>query len=102
MSALSEIERKLNEALAPTHLRVENESGRHNVPPGSETHFKVVVVSDAFSGQSLVARHRQVYGLLEGEIKGGVHALSIQAHTPDEWRRSSERTSPNCAGGNGK
>lgn len=101
MSVHSEIERKLTEALVPTHLQVENESHRHAVAPGSETHFKVIVVSEKFTGQSLVARHRTVYGLLDAELKHGVHALSVQAHTPAEWEKSSERRSPPCAGGTG-
>jgi acid stress-induced BolA-like protein IbaG/YrbA len=54
------IERKLAERFAPVHLEVVNESGNHAVPPGSETHFKVVLVAPAFDGQRLLARHRLV------------------------------------------
>ncbi len=97
----SAIESKLTEAFAPQTLQVVNESYMHSVPPGSETHFKVVVVSDAFAGRSPVARHRAVNEALAVEIAAGVHALSIEARTPEEWRQIGGRTtdSPKCLGG---
>lgn len=48
------IRKKLTDALNPVHLDVFNESYMHNVPPGSETHFKVVVVSDKFHNMLLI------------------------------------------------
>lgn len=95
------IETKLRQALAPAHLEIVNESNRHAVPPGSETHFKVVVVSDAFDGKSRVARHQQVNGILAAELAGGVHALSLQTHTAGEWVARGGRVlqSPDCLGG---
>jgi BolA protein len=48
------IQKKLKDALNPVHLDIYNESYMHNVPPGSETHFKVVVVSDKFYNMSLI------------------------------------------------
>jgi stress-induced morphogen len=92
---------KLNAAFAPAHLDVLNESHMHSVPKGSETHFKVVVVSPDFAGKPLVARHRAVNATLADELKSGVHALSIQAFTPDEWtaRGGQIAASPNCMGG---
>ena len=88
-------------SFAPTVLEVINESGNHNVPPGSETHFKVVVVSEAFTGQSPVARHRAVNKALAAQLSGGVHALSIQALTPNQWaeRGGVVPDSPPCLGG---
>ena len=56
-----------------------------------ETHFKITVVSTVFSGKPLVQRHRLVYGILEEEIKQGVHALSINAWTEEEWERKREK-----------
>jgi stress-induced morphogen len=53
----------------------------HSVPKGSETHFKVVIVSDMFKEKSLLERHRTVNQLLDDELKSGVHALSIQGIT---------------------
>jgi len=95
------VERKLADALAPLHLAVENQSGMHSVPPGSETHFKVVVVSPAFAGEGLVARHRRIHALLADELRAGVHALSIEALTPEQWqtRGGAVLASPPCLGG---
>jgi len=97
----SRIEAKLSGALNPVFLDVINESHMHHVPPGSESHFKVVVVSDGFAGKSRVARHQAVNALLAEEIAGPVHALSIQAHTQEEWqaRGGAVLASPDCLGG---
>lgn len=100
MTIQQRIETKLTEALVPSHLEVINESHMHNVPKGSETHFKVVVVSDAFEGASPVKRHQLVYGTLKEELKAGVHALAITSRTPSEWAESPEANrSPSCMGG---
>ncbi len=69
----------------------------------SETHFKVVVVSQSFSGQPLLARHRAIQACLQSELDNGVHALSIVAKTPEQWAKTSEvKPSPTCVGGFGK
>nr|WP_217910129.1 BolA family protein [Pseudenhygromyxa sp. WMMC2535] len=88
-------------SFAPSVLEVINESGNHSVPPGSETHFKVVVVAASFDGQGLVARHRAVNRALGAELAAGLHALSIQALTPDQWasRGGQIPASPPCLGG---
>jgi BolA protein len=101
MSLKQSIEQKLTKDLRPTHLEVINESHRHSVPPGSETHFKVVVVSDAFRGQRLVQRHQSINGLLAGELADGLHALSMETLTPEEWtaRGGDTLQSPPCLGG---
>jgi stress-induced morphogen len=92
---------KLTAALAPLHLDVMNESHMHSVAPGSETHFKVLVVSPAFESQSLVQRHRTVNDVLADELRAGVHALSIRALTPSQWEAdgASGFRSPPCLGG---
>ena len=95
------IERKLGDRFAPAHLEVINQSHMHSVPKNSETHFKVVVVSDQFSGQGLVHRHRAINQTLADELAAGVHALSIEALTPAQWeaRGGAIRPSPPCLGG---
>ncbi len=94
----------LIEHLQPVHLEVVNESSMHSVPPGSETHFKVVAVSDQFQNQSLVARHRAINHLLSDQLKGPIHALSIHALTPEEWdtKNHAVSESPQCLGGSKK
>ncbi|MCG6658296.1 BolA family transcriptional regulator [Halomonas campisalis] len=99
MSIQAEIEQKL-QALEPTHLVVENESHRHAVPPNSETHFKVTLVSPRFEGLMPVKRHQQVYAKLADELAGPVHALALHLYTPVEWaaRGEDRPESPNCSG----
>ncbi|XP_045129028.1 bolA-like protein 1 isoform X2 [Portunus trituberculatus] len=98
------IKNKLNEALHPSHMEIVNESFMHNVPPGSETHFKILVVSEAFDGLPLIKRHRLVNTTLDEELKTGVHALSIVAKTPAQWSENPQQmeSSPACRGGFGK
>ncbi|MEQ8195680.1 MAG: BolA/IbaG family iron-sulfur metabolism protein [Rhodospirillales bacterium] len=101
MSVQTTIEQKIQQALSPAHLEVINESHRHSVPPGSESHFKVVIVSDVFDGQRLVARQQRINALLADELKGPVHALTMQTLTPAEWRARGGAVpdSPDCLGG---
>ena len=98
MTLKDTIELKLAEAFRPLHLEVVNESGNHNVPAGSETHFKVVVVAAEFGDQRLIARHRAVNAVLASELQGGVHALAIHTYAPDEWHGEAP-DSPRCLGG---
>ncbi len=101
MTVQATIEQKLAESLTPAHLEVINESHMHNVPPGSESHFKVVIVTDAFDGVSRVGRHQRVNGILAKELQDDVHALSMRTMTPDEWtaRGGQVMASPECLGG---
>lgn len=101
MKVQATIEQKLADSLTPAHLEVINESHMHNVPPGSESHFKVVIVTDAFDGVSRVKRHQQVNGILSKELQEDVHALSMQTMTPEEWtaRGGQIMESPECLGG---
>jgi BolA protein len=101
MKIQSSIEEKLNASLAPSYLEVLNESDNHNVPPGSESHFKVTVVSNEFESKMLIARHRIINKLLAEELAGAIHALSIHSFTPSEWSEKNQqsRQSPPCLGG---
>lgn len=90
----------LQRALAPSHLEVVNESGQHAVPPGSETHFKVVVVSGRFEGLPLIQRHRLVHSSVRDLLASDIHALSIHAKTPEQWAEEPRvDPSPPCLGG---
>nr|WP_298250325.1 BolA/IbaG family iron-sulfur metabolism protein [uncultured Halomonas sp.] len=100
MSIQSSIEEKL-QAFEPAFMQVENESHRHAVPPNSETHFKVTLVSDRFEGLMPVKRHQQLYALLADELSGPVHALALHLYTLQEWDASGQARpdSPDCRGG---
>ncbi|MGH1469833.1 MAG: BolA family protein [Cellvibrionaceae bacterium] len=90
----------LERELAPAHLSVENESHQHNVPENSETHFKVVIVSDVFESMRQVQRHQKIYQLLVEQLAGPVHALALHTFSPSEWDDSQKvADSPNCLGG---
>jgi BolA family transcriptional regulator, general stress-responsive regulator len=99
MSTEQVITEKLKQFFNPEHLDVLNESHRHHVPPNSETHFKVVIVSDSFVDKRPLARHREVNQALAFELENGVHALSINTYTQAEWQALEvvPRT-PNCKG----
>ncbi len=100
-SVQNSIEAKIRGALAPAHLEVINESHMHSVPPGSESHFKLVIVSDRFEGEPRVKRHQRVNRVLAQELKENIHALALQTLTPSEWGRRGGTTpeSPPCLGG---
>lgn len=95
------IEMKLQQAFQPEHLQVFNESYMHNVPAGSESHFKVIIVSDTFIEQRLITRHRQVNQVLKDELAHRIHALAIHTYTSQEWQQLQGEApdSPMCMGG---
>lgn len=94
------IEQKLASEFNAEYLQVENESHMHNVAPGSESHFKVTIVSDSFRDQMLIKRHRMVNKTLQQEMQQ-IHALALHTLTPDEWQAGggSVADSPKCRGG---
>ncbi|MBQ4813581.1 transcriptional regulator [Pseudoalteromonas luteoviolacea] len=99
MSMQQQIHAKLADAIACTHLDVINESHMHS--RGSDSHFKVVVVSEEFSGLRLLPRHRRINEVLKSELANDIHALAIHAYTPEEFDESEHQVpaSPNCLGG---
>ena len=101
MSVQADIETKLKTHLQPVHLEVINESSNHNVPPGSESHFKVVIATTAFDGKMLVARHRMINDILADELQNRIHALALHTYTASEWDEVSGKVpdSPPCLGG---
>ena len=91
---------KLSDAFKPECLEVHNESHMHAVPPGSESHFRVLVVSSQFEGLPLIKCHRLVNEVLKEELSSCIHALAIQAKTPEQWKRNRTLAqSPACLGG---
>ncbi|MCP4877156.1 MAG: BolA/IbaG family iron-sulfur metabolism protein [Gammaproteobacteria bacterium] len=100
MSIQAAIEQKLASEYHIDYLQVENESHMHNVAAGSESHFKVTIVSDSFNDQMLIKRHRMVNKTLQQEMQQ-IHALSLHTLTPDEWkaRAGTVANSPKCRGG---
>ena len=86
MNAAELIREKLG-ALAPESISVEDESAQHAGHEGARGgggHYRLVVVSGRFAGQSLQARHRMVYDALGSIMNTEIHALAINAYAPDE------------------
>jgi len=94
-SRAARLEAVLAQAFSPTLLRVVDDSAHHaghaGAQPGGETHYSVLVVADAFRGMNRVARSRVVHAALAAEFAGGMHALSLRLHTPEEAGSSAAR-----------
>ncbi len=88
MSVAATIEEKLTRAFQPTRLNIEDQSHLHaghaGHNPEGESHFHVVLVSEAFADMNRVQRQRAVYAVLAEELKGRVHALSLETRSPAE------------------
>jgi BolA protein len=82
------IRRKLDAAFAPQKLDVVDESDKHaghsGARVGGESHFSVSITADAFTGAPRIQRQRKIYGVLDEELAGPVHALSVKAMAPGE------------------
>ena len=90
------IKNLLIDSLKPSILSITNESHMHNVPEDSESHFKIVIVSNNFKNQSNVKRHQLIYRVLD-DIMKLIHALSIYAFDEDEYKENPiVLDSPNC------
>ena len=77
----AQIEQLIREGLPDATVQVRDYTG------GGD-HFEAVVVSPAFAGKGLVARHQQVYGTLKGAMAGAIHALALKTFTPEEWAQA--------------
>jgi len=93
------IRAKITAALNPSTLEIYNDShlhAHHKAMQGStsrETHFRLVITSDAFASKMQPARHRMIYALLRDEMaqEGGIHALQLRTLTPEEEERQRKR-----------
>lgn len=86
MDRIAAITERLGRALAPVQLELRDDSHHHagHAGHGGAGHFAVRIVSEQFRGLNLVQRHRLVYAAVADLMPGEIHALSIQAHAPDE------------------
>ena len=83
----AQLQQRLQHALQPSHLEVIDESLQHHGHAGANgtgfgTHFRVRITAQAFTGKTAVARHRLVYDALQDFIDQGLHALAIEARSP--------------------
>ena len=96
----SRMRTKLTSTYSPSHMSIANISHTHNVPPNSETHFTITIVSSAFDSMPRLKRHRHVLGNLQEYIDEGVHSVVIKAKTVEEWD-GKEARGERCRGGDG-
>ena len=105
MSRQERISELLKTKFKPDLFELENESHTHNVPKGSETHFKLLMVSQLFEGLGRVQRQQMVMSELKFEFETGLHALSMRLLSHSEAQQKnllSGFESPACKGGQGK
>jgi stress-induced morphogen len=74
-----EIVEKIQAALTDAEVHVQDLTG-------TKDHYQATVVSEAFEGKPLIKRHRMVYDALKEEMKGPIHALTLDAYTPAQWQ----------------
>ena len=86
MLVVDEIRMKLEQSFEPVALDVQDESEAHRghagYPEGGQSHFRVRMTADAFSGQSRLARHRAVHDALGPDLIGRIHALALELQAP--------------------
>ena len=85
-----EITRLLSEAFDPETLGVEDESYMHEGHEGARDgrgHFRVLIIASLFEGKTMIERHRMIYRVLDDMMRLDIHALAIDAWSPDELDR---------------
>lgn len=91
MSLRERITSILSKELTPIYIEVtdfsETHRGHAGYKEGGETHFNVIVVSDHFSGKSMIERHKIIYRFLETELATRIHALTLKTLTVEEAER---------------
>ena len=93
----SQIINTLSTSMNLSSLKIINESFMHNVPKGSESHFKIVVVTNDFNNLSIIQRHKLIYKTLDS-LMNKIHALSIHAFNEEEFKLNPIiLDSPECA-----
>jgi BolA protein len=92
VNVAAEIRRRLA-TLEPVTLDLTDESAQHaghaGAAPGGQTHWRLSIVSKRFAGQPTVARHRMVYQVLGELMQHPIHALAINARSPEELKGNS-------------
>ena len=86
---VAKIEALLRQEFSPTKLQIKDQSHLHAGHAGSRDgrgHYEVTIVADAFAGQRPIARHRMIYDVLGSLMETDIHALRINAFSPDQER----------------
>ena len=98
MNIITQMKRKIHEALKPTLLDVLDESAMHGRVTDSPSHLRVLIVSDEFCGLNSIQRHQKVHQAIGMDLLGQIHAFSQQTYTLEEWRQEGKAAhSPPCS-----
>lgn len=83
-----QIEKILRERFSPSHLMVDDDSGRHAGHAGASGggHYRVEMVADQFEGLGLLAQQRLVHEALSGLFPKAIHALALKTYAPSQWK----------------
>lgn len=76
-----DIKSLIENGLSGAQVRVESDDN---------THYAALIISGEFAGKRAIARHQMVYRCLGSLMGNEIHAMSIRAHTPDEWAQLSD------------
>ena len=100
ISRITRLTTLFTQALSPLCLEILDESPKHARSMTAETHLHILLVSSHFQDQSRVQRHKSVYAQLTPEFEQGLHAVTLNLFTPEEWsaRQAQKLHSPACQG----
>lgn len=100
MSIAQQLEQLIKAGIDCKEFYLENESHMHS-GPATESHFKVIAISDDFDGKRAVQRHQSVYKLVGELMNNPIHALALHLFTSQEWQVKEDKQllSPKCLGG---
>ncbi len=94
-----EIKNNLLHSFEVHHLEIQNDSKLHS-RPGNHTHYRVLLVSNDFENLGKVKRHQAVYKSMDNFFQKGLHSLSLQTYTIEEWKEQQMNNPSRCKGSN--
>lgn len=100
MNIAEQIELTVQQGMTCSEFYLENESHMHS-GPATDSHFKLIVISDDFLTKRAVQRHQMLYKLLAELMNNPIHALALHLFSVEEWRNKEDKAllSPKCLGG---
>ena len=81
MMPIAELQAKIEDAFPGDDIFLSS-------PMGDDNHFQLRVVSEQFSGKTMVERHQLIYQALGDAMREAVHALAIKTYTPEQWQKA--------------
>lgn len=100
METATKIETLVKEGINVSEFYLENESNMHS-GPATQSHYKLILISDDFVNKRAVQRHQSIYALVASLMNNPIHALALHLFTIEEWANKEDKQllSPKCLGG---